>query len=153
MNIKTFTVLPLAVIFGIVVAVVIAATTQSVATAHAAASSTKNQKKTEGQKEVSYSYVAQPSDSYSKVARKAIQTYGLKNKVKLSKSQIIYAETNLTQEADSPQLLQGQKVEIKESAVKSWVVKAKDLKKDQLAKWDKYTIGVNFNTDNVGESH
>lgn len=151
MNIKTFIALPLVIAASIVVAVLLVISLQ--ATTFAADSTeTDKDKKTEVSKEVTYTYVAQPGDSYSKIARKAVQTYGLKHKVDLSQSRIMYAETNLTQEADSPLLVQGQKVEIKESVVKSWVEKAKDLSNDQAAKWDKYTVGVNFNTDSVGES-
>ncbi|MBI2285661.1 hypothetical protein HYU82_02465, partial [Candidatus Saccharibacteria bacterium] len=77
--------------------------------------------------DVTYSYVAQTGDSYTKMARKAVQTYGLKNKVNLSPAGIIFAETNLTRAAGSPQLNLGQKVEIKESTVHEWVDKAQDL--------------------------
>lgn len=146
MNIKTLTALPLAIILGVLAAVLITVTMQS-SPAHAA-----EPKKEDAKKTATYSYVAQPGDSYSKIARKAVQTYGIKNEVDLSRSRILYAETNLTQAADSPQLIQGQKVEIPEATVKNWVDKAKDLKNDQAAKWDKYAVGVNFDTNNVGES-
>lgn len=151
MNIKTFTVLPLAIVFSIVMAIIMVVAMQASTVAHAAESQNKDQK-TEASKTTTYSYVAQPGDSYSTIARKAIQTYGIQNKVNLSQSRILYAETNLTQEAGSPQLIQGQKVELKESTVKNWVDKAKALSNDQAAKWDAYTAGVNFNTNNVGEA-
>ena len=151
MNIKTFVALPLVIAAGIVAAVLLVVSMQATTFAADNAKADKD-KKVETSKEVTYAYIAQPGDSYSKIARKAVQTYGLKHKVDLSQSRIMYAETNLTQEADSPLLLQGQKVEIKESAVMNWVEKAKDLNNDQAAKWDKYTVGVNFKTDNVGES-
>jgi transposase-like protein len=148
MNIKTIIALPLTIVLGVVLAITLMTALQ----ASTNAQSNNNQKKTEEtKKETVYTYTAQPGDSYSKMARKAIQTYGIKNKVNLSQGRILYAETNLTQEAGSPQLIQGQKVEIKESTVKSWVDKAKALNNDQASKWDMYTTGVNFNTNNVGE--
>ncbi|MCA9343971.1 MAG: hypothetical protein H6793_02580 [Candidatus Nomurabacteria bacterium] len=99
-----------------------------------------------------YSYVAQPGDSYSLMARKAIQTYGITNKVNLSEAQIIFAETHLTQDAGSPALVKGQKVEIKEDAVKNWVNKAKDLSAQQQSAWNVYAQNANFNTNKVGQA-
>lgn len=100
----------------------------------------------------SYNYVAQSGDSYSGLARKAIQTYGLKNKVKLSGAQIVFAETNLAQAADSPLLLAGQKVSISESTVKDWVQKAQKLTDAQEQAWDYYVQSVDFNTNAAGQS-
>lgn len=97
-----------------------------------------------------YDYVAQPGDSYSKMTRKAIQTYGINNGVSLSQAQIIYAETMLTRQAGSPELKVGQKVNIKESVVKDWVEKAGQLSEAKKKAWAAYTAGVNFNTNNVG---
>lgn len=99
-----------------------------------------------------YSYVAQPGDSYSLMARKAIQTIGITNKVNLSEAQIIFAETHLTQDAGSPVLVKGQKVEIKEDAVKNWVNKAKDLSAQQQSAWNVYAQNANFNTNKVGQA-
>lgn len=108
--------------------------------------------KTENKSEPTFTYTAQLDDSFTLIARKSIQTFGLINNVKLSKAQIIYAETLLTQEANSPQLMQGQKVSIKESIVKKWVEKAQKLSKKEQVAWDIYAQNANFNTDNVGES-
>lgn len=153
MNIKSMVVVPFAFVLSILLALVLMTAFQVPANAHSDNKDHKQTTKKDSKKsETTYAYVAQPGDSYSKLARKAIQTYGIKHKINLSQSRIVYAETNLTQAADSPLLLQGQKVEIKESAVKNWVDKAKALSNDQAAKWDKYTVGVNFNTDNVGEA-
>lgn len=103
-------------------------------------------------KEKTYDYVAQTNDTYSQMARKAIQTYGVNNKVNLSKAEIIAAETNITIQAGSPFLNLGQKVSIKESVVKDWVSKAQKLTPEQEAAWNVYTVGVNFNTNAVGQS-
>lgn len=103
--------------------------------------------------EAVYSYEAQPGDSYTKIARKAVQTYGAINQVSLSEAQIVFAETNLTQAAGSPELEVGQKVEISESQIAEWVKKAGELTEEQEAAWDVYTPYVNFNTDNVGQAN
>lgn len=106
------------------------------------------EKKTE---KVTYDYVAQPGDSYSLIARKAVQTYGKIHKVNLSQAQIIFAETALTQAAHSPVLNQGEKRSIDESIIKDVVDKAGKLTDAQKTAWKAYTEGVNFNTDKVGE--
>lgn len=98
-----------------------------------------------------YNYVAQEGDSYSLMARKAIQTYGLENNINLSPAQIIFAETNLTNQAGSPQLYVGQKVAVEVSKVKEWVEKAQQMSSEQQAAWDLYVVGVNFDTNNVGQ--
>ncbi len=100
---------------------------------------------------VEYSYVAQAGDSYTKIARKAIQTYGFKKKVSISQAKIIFAETNLTQEAGSPRLEIGQKVSIKESVVKKWVDSAQKLSAAQEAAWQYYVQFVDFNTSAIGQ--
>jgi hypothetical protein len=154
MNIKSIITVPSAFILGVAAVAVLTTVMQAPASAHSddkTHAETTAAKEDNKQSSTTYTYIAQPGDSYSVIARKAIQTYGAKNKVNLSQSRILYTETNLTQEAGSPQLLQGQKVEIKESTVKNWVDKAKALSNDQAAKWDVYTTGVNFNTNNVGE--
>lgn len=98
-----------------------------------------------------YNYVAQAGDNYTLVARKAVQTYGLVNDVALSKAQIVFAETMLTQAAGSPQLNEGQDVTVQVSDVHSWVDKAGELTDEQKAAWEAYTVGVDFNTNHVGE--
>lgn len=101
---------------------------------------------------VTYKYIAQPNDSYSVIARKAIQTYGINKKVKLSKAKIIAAETWLTQDAKSPLLNIGQKVQIDETDIKEVVDKSTKLSASAEAAWNTYTSGVNFNTNAVGQA-
>lgn len=98
-----------------------------------------------------YSYTAQPGDSYSLFARKAIQTYGLINNVQLTQAEIIAAETNLTQELGSLQVNNGAKVAIKTDLVKKWIETAQKLTPEQKTAWQAYTVGVDFNTNSVGE--
>lgn len=100
---------------------------------------------------VSYKYVAQAGDSYTLMARKAIQTYGIKNKVTLSKAKIIAAETWITQAAGSPYLDLNQSVELKESTVKDTIERAQKLSPSEEAAWATYVAGVDFNTNSVGE--
>jgi hypothetical protein len=148
MNTKTLIALPIAFFTGIAMALLactVIATTASAETKSTAKTDTK------AATTITYAYTAQSGDSYSKLARKAIQTYGVKNKVAISQSRIIYAETNLTQEAGSPQITKGQKVTISEATVKGWVEKAKKLSDKDAAKWDKYTTNVNFDTRAVGQ--
>jgi hypothetical protein len=100
-----------------------------------------------------YSYVAQPGDSYTLLARKAIQTYGKRFNAKLSLADIIFVETNLTQAAGSPQLVVGQQVEIDEATVRDWAERAGDLSAEAEAGWDYYVQFVDsFNTDGVGQA-
>ena len=101
--------------------------------------------------DVVYEYIAQPGDSYSKMARKAAQTYGLKYKKDLGVARIIYIETNMTNAAGSPFLKLGEKVEIKESNIKLWVQKSMKLSAQDLIAWGSYAPYINFNTDNVGQ--
>ena len=99
-----------------------------------------------------YVYTAQPGDSYTKMARKAIQTYGVNTKTNLSGAQIIFAETNLTIVAGSPELEIGQKVTISKATVKEWVEKAQKLTTEEKAAWQVYVPYVDFNTNDVGEA-
>lgn len=105
----------------------------------------------EDRSDVTYEYNAQPGDSYTLMARKATQTYGLKAEVSLSPAQIIYVETNLTQEAGSPLLDIGEEVQIAEADVIDWVEKAQELSDSEESAWSEYVSIVDFNTDNVGE--
>lgn len=99
----------------------------------------------------SYAYTAQPGDTYSQIARKAVQTYGIKTNTKLSPAQILYAENGLATDAGNIELNLGQSVEVKKSSVGAWIDKAKKLTADEKAAWAYYVPFVEFNTDNVGE--
>lgn len=99
-----------------------------------------------------YNYTAQAGDSYTVLARKAVQTYGINEKVKLSPAQIVAAETSLTVNAGSIDLNEGQTVAIQKSAVKAAVDAAKKLSGDVLAAWEVYVPYVDFNTSTAGQS-
>lgn len=99
-----------------------------------------------------YTYAAQAGDSFTKMARKAVQTFGITEEVDLSGAQIVFAETQLTQAAGSPLLNLGQEVELTQSDVANWVERAQELTEEQEAAWATYVPAVDFNTDSVGES-
>lgn len=99
-----------------------------------------------------YTYTAQPGDTYTQIARKAIQTYGIDNNVNLTQAGIVFAETNLTQEAGAGELAIGQEVAIDGELVKKWVDAAGQLSEAEQAAWGVYVPLVNFNTDTVGQS-
>lgn len=98
-----------------------------------------------------YEYTAQAGDSYTKLARKAVQTYGIDNNVNLSGAEIVFAETSLTAEAKLPAVNQGQKINITKDTVKKWVEAAQKLDDATEARWNYYVQFVDFNTNNVGE--
>jgi hypothetical protein len=151
MNTKSIIALPAAIFAGIALALTISIVTTLTVSADTQKAETKTSETKPKAAAANYSYTAQVGDSYSKIARKAVQTYGIKNKVNLSQGRIIFAETNLTQAAGSPLLSLGEKVTLSEATVKSWVEKAQKLSKEDAAKWDKYTKNVNFDTRAVGE--
>lgn len=99
-----------------------------------------------------YNYTAQAGDSYTVLARKAVQTYGINEKVKLSPAQIVAAETSLTVNAGSIDLNEGQTVAIQKSAVKAAIDAAKKLSGDVLAAWEVYVPYVDFNTNAAGHA-
>jgi hypothetical protein len=99
-----------------------------------------------------YRFVAQSGDSYTKMARKATQIYGIEKQVELSGAQIVFVETNLAQAAGSPELTLGEEVSIDKDMVGVWVDKAKNLSDEEKARWQKYADNVNFDTNNVGEA-
>ena len=100
----------------------------------------------------SYSYVAQPGDSYSKMARKAVQTYGIETDAQIGAAGVLFAETNLTNAAGWPELNEGQTVTIDKASVKEWFDKAAKLTADEKANWKYYVPFVDFNTNSVGEA-
>ena len=156
MKIKSIVAVPLGVAWGIALLTFAAILVQpNVASAHDGEDHSKDEAKvvtTGVEKDEAYSYVAQTGDSYSELARKAVQTYGIVNKVTLSGAQIVFAETNLTKEAGSPVLNLNQEVTISIATVKSWVEKAQKLTDVQKTNWNYYVQFVDFNTNSVGES-
>jgi|GEM_PF-6404831 len=99
----------------------------------------------------SYQYIAQPGDSYSVLARKAVQTFGIIEGVKLSGAEIIAAETKLTQDAGAMMLNENQSIDFDQSKVKSAIEWAQDLSESDKAAWATYVPFVEFDTRKNGE--
>ncbi len=95
-------------------------------------------------------YTAQPGDSYTVLARKAVQAYASATGEKVSKAQIVAAETFLTVDAGSPLLEVSQKVTIDKGVVAKAVAKAQALTAAEVAAWQVYVPYVNFDTSNNG---
>lgn len=110
-----------------------------------------NNQQAEENKDDSYSYKAQPGDSYTEIARKAVQTYGIDNNVNLTQAGIVFAETNLTNDAGSPELEVGQEVKISKDAVKKYAEEAGKLSDSQQKAWNYYVGFVNFDTNSIGQ--
>lgn len=108
------------------------------------------QQDTEASASVLYRYVAHRGDSYPLMCRKAVQAYAKKHNVPITEAGIIFAETNMTNDAGSPQLEIGQQVDISEQTLKQWVDRAQALTDRQQAAWNYYVQFANFNTDHVG---
>ena len=89
-------------------------------------------------------YTAQPGDSYTVLARQAVQAYATDSGVTVSRAQIVAAETFLTTDAGSPLLEVGQKVSLDKSVVVKAVEKAQALTSSELAAWQVYVPYVNF---------
>lgn len=85
-----------------------------------------------------YAFTAKEGDSYTVLARSAVQSYAKTQGLKLQTAQIIAAETFLAQEAGSPLLDIGQKVTLKTTAVHNAVKKAQALNAEQLTAWETY---------------
>lgn len=95
------------------------------------------------------SYTAKAGDSYTKMARKAVQDYDKAADSGLSRAQVVAAETFLTVGADSPYLEVGQKVNFDSATVAKAVKKAQALNANQVAAWQVYVPYVNFDTSHI----
>ena len=97
-----------------------------------------------------YRYTAKAGDNYTVLARKAVQTYGLRENVKLSLAQIVAAETSLASTAGFPELNEGQAVSFDAASVKTIVETAKKITGDAEAAWARYVPYINFDTRSNG---
>lgn len=118
-------------------------TSESAETSDSEAANTSNE---------NYEYIAQPGDSYTKMARKAVQTYGIETDRQIGASGVLFAETNLTSLAGWPELNEGQTVTISKTSVQEWFDKAAKLTAEEKASWEYYVPFVDFNTNSVGEA-
>lgn len=142
-------------VFG---AFVFAAVNPSVAVAHEGedhsheVAQADTEQSDEDDNDAPYRFTAQSGDSYTKIARKSVQIYGINNNVNLSQAQIVAAETFLTSGAGFPAINEGAVVELNADTVKAAVEKAQGLDDAAKARWEKYVPSVDFNTNNVGEA-
>lgn len=104
----------------------------------------KNKSAAESKLSKQFAFTAQHGDSYTVLARKAVQDYAKASGVKLTKAHIIAAETVLAQNAGSPELAVGQKVTLKTTNVKDAVDGARALSASDLAAWETYVPYVQF---------
>ena len=110
----------------------------------------KNTDKTGSSVTGSVTYTARSGDSYTVLARKAVQAYAHDANVTLKPAQIIAAETHLTVDADSPYLNYGQKVTFDKTTVSKAVKSAQALTATELAAWQAYVPYVIFDTSQNG---
>lgn len=129
--------------------VAVIAGTLSVGTA-SAATTTTTKKTTAVVTTDPYAYTARAGDSYTVLARKAVQTYGIREKVKQSQAQIVAAETFLTSAAGFPAVNEGQAVTFKKADVAAAIKQAQGLSSAQLAAWQTYVSNVDFDTRDNG---
>lgn len=97
-----------------------------------------------------YGYTAKAGDNYTVLARKAVQTYGLREKVNLKLAQIIAAETMLASAAGFPEINEGQSIKFDPTKVKQVMEDAKKIAGDALAAWEVYVPYVDFDTRDNG---
>lgn len=95
-------------------------------------------------------YTAKAGDSYTVMARKAVQTHAKLAKQTLSQAEVIAAETYLTQGAGSPELEVGQRVKLEGKSIAAAVKKAQSLTASELSAWQTYVPYVNFDTSQNG---
>jgi uncharacterized membrane protein len=119
---------------------------------HEVAQNDEQNKDEEQNQDDNYKYNAQAGDTYTEMARKAVQTYGINNNVNLSQAGIVFAETQITNEAKVGLLEIGQEVEISQETVKKYVEEAQKLSEAQQKAWGYYVKFVDFNTDSVGQA-
>lgn len=102
--------------------------------------------KADAAKAGSITYTARMGDSYTVLARKAVQAYAHDTNTTLKPAQVIAAETHLTVDAGSPYLNYGQKVTLDKAVVAKAVANAQALTAAELAAWEVYVPYVIFDT-------
>lgn len=111
----------------------------------------KEELKKDSNQNLSYRYVANVGDTYAQMVRKAVQTYGIVNKVDLGQARIIAIETKVSAQNGFPHINVGQVIEFKQSDIKAWVDDAMKIQGQDLAAWQTYVPYVDFNTNHIGQ--
>lgn len=97
-----------------------------------------------------YKYTALPCDSLTKLVRRSIMIYDATNKsVALTKTRIIYVETNIVQDMGAYLLDIGDNVVISGQLIASYVDKSFNLSARQLKAWQRYVASVDFELSNI----
>jgi hypothetical protein len=92
----------------------------------------------------SYSYTAQPGDSYTLLARDTIKQHTSKQNITLSPEQAVAAETFVVEAAGAPSLEVGQKVIIANEAIVLAVTEVQKLTAEEQANWSAYSAVIKF---------
>ncbi len=108
-------------------------------------------KTNEAKEKTSFSFTAQPGDSYTQLVRKAVQIYGIQNKKDIGNARIVAIETKAADAAGLPELNEGQVVTFSNSLVKQWVDDAMKLSEADVAAWATYVPYIDFDTRGIGE--
>ncbi len=117
------------------------------ATAHAQEASVAAQNQ---EAVASYEFVAQPGNSMSVMARRAVQLYDEQSAdISLPEPCIIAAETKIVQASNPRHLAIGENVRFDGSVVAEQARIAATLTEDQKAAWSVYSNNANFDTSNV----
>ena len=91
-----------------------------------------------------YRYTAKSGDSYTLLARKAVQQYSQAASTDLSPAQRIAAETVIARTAGSPDINEGATIVIDPAIVKSAVEFSQGLSAEDKAAWEIYVPSVDF---------
>lgn len=91
-----------------------------------------------------YTTTAKAGDSYTLIARQAITNYLTTAGKTLSPAQRVAAESFLTKNAGTPQLVLGQNVTISNSDVEAAVTQASNLNQKQQTAWNAWAANVVF---------
>lgn len=97
-----------------------------------------------------YEFIAQPGNSMSVMARRAVQLYDQKTEaVNLPEPCIVMAETNIVQNLGPRWLAVEENFKIDESLVADFAQKANNLTEEQRAAWKVYSDNAEFNLTDV----
>jgi hypothetical protein len=98
----------------------------------------------------SYQYVAVAGDNMSKLTRRSVDLYDqADDSIELTYAQVIFAETNIVQDA-GPRLLDvGDSFEVPTSQIEKYIAEAPGLTEAQLAAWDGYAQNATFELEHI----
>lgn len=99
---------------------------------------------------VEFEFVAEPCDNLTKLVRRSILIYDENNQqVELSKSDIVFVETNVVQKMGAFGLDIGDEVVIDGGLIAKYAAEAQGLSEDQTAAWSVYVPVVDYQLDHT----